>query len=115
MFFNFSDWDSFEQKCLSLLNQCTTEELKEMNSWLRYATPAWKLEKARDPYELFTQMVNAELLSPDNLYFLARLLPFVDREDLKGELLKDQQFEGKRMVLKTAFCLGRTAICVPGS
>jgi len=86
-----------------------------MNSWLRDAIPGVKLEKARDPYELFTRMVNAELLSPDNLYFLAKLLLSVAREDLICELLKDQQFEGKLVVLKTSFCPRRTAICVPGS
>ena len=76
-----------------------------MNRRLRYAIPAWELENARDPYELFSRMVNAELLSPDNLYFL----------DVRDELLKDQQFEGKLIVLKTSFCPRRTAIYVPGS
>ena len=83
-----------------------------MNFPLRDALPAGELEKARDPYELFTLMVNAKLLSPDNLYFLAEVLA---RDDLRLKLLKDQQFEGKRVVLKTAFCPRRTAICVPGS
>ena len=85
-----------------------------MNFRLEDALSAGELEKAQDPYELFSRMVNAELLSPDNLYFLATLL-FVDREDLRRELFKDQQFEGKLTIFKTAFCLGRTAICVPGS
>ena len=85
----FLDWDSFELKCLTILKQCTSKELEEMKFTLRDAIPAGKLEKARDPYELFTLMVNAELLSPDNLHFLARLFIFVDREDLRRELLKD--------------------------
>jgi len=66
-----------------------------MNFPLRDALPAGELEKARDPYELFTLMVNAKLLSPDNLYFLTTLLSFVRKENLRRELLKDQQFEGK--------------------
>ena len=86
-----------------------------MNRRLRYAIPAWELENARDPYELFSRMVNAELLSPDNLYFLATTLTSVYRLDVRDELLKDQQFEGKLIVLKTSFCPRRTAICVPGS
>jgi len=87
-----------------------------MNQRLRYAIPAWEPENARDPCrELFSRMVNAELLSPDDLYFLATLLSTVDREDLERELLKHQQFEGKLIVLKTSFCPGRTATCVPGS
>jgi len=86
-----------------------------MNFPLRDVLPAGKLEKTRDPYELFTLMVNAKLLSPDNLYFLTTLLSFVRKENLRRELLKDQQFEGKLTIFKPAFCLGRTAICVPGS
>ena len=86
-----------------------------MNRRLRDALPAGELEIARDPYELFSRMVNAELLSPDNLYFLATLLSFTFREDLKDELLEDQHFEGKLIVLKTSFCSRRAAICVPGS
>ena len=85
-----------------------------MNFWLRDAIPAGELEKEQDPYELFFRMVNAELVSLDNLYFLATLLSLV-REDLLRELLKDQQFEGKLIVLKTAFCLESTAICAPDS
>jgi len=77
--------------------------------------PAWELENERDPYELLSRMVNAELLSPDNLYFLATMLTSSYRFDVRDELLKDQQFEGKLIVLKTSFCPRRTAICVPGS
>ena len=86
-----------------------------MSFKLRDAIPAWKLEKIQDPHELFTLMVNAELLSPDNLYFLATLLHYVFGPDLSRELLQDQQFGGKLSVFKTAFCPGRTAICVPAS
>ena len=113
MFFHFLDWDSFEQKCLSILNQCSSEELERMNRRLSDVIPGVKLETdVQDPYGLFSLMVNAELLSPDNLYFLDTLLPILD---LRREMLKDQQFGGKLIVLKTSFCPRRTAICVPGS
>ena len=87
-----------------------------MNFSLRDVIPGVKLEAdVPDPYELFSRMVDAELLSPDNLYFLATLLSSVYPLDLKRELLEYQQLGGKLIVLKTAFCPGRTAICVPGS
>jgi len=65
--------------------------------------PGVKLENVQDPYEWFSRMVDAELLSPDNLYFLATLLSTDGREDLKRELLKDQQFGGKLIVSKHLF------------
>jgi len=56
-----------------------------------------------EPKELFSLMVNAELLSPGNLYFLATGLASVHRWHLRDDLLGSHQFEGNLIVLKTAF------------
>ena len=74
-----------------------------MNFLLEDYIPGTNLQKVERPYELFSLMVNAELLSPDNLYFLAAMLSSAHRQDLTHDLLRGQHVEGKLTVLKRLF------------
>ena len=103
MLFQFLDWDAFEPKCLTILKQSNREDLNQMNFLLEDYIPGTKLQKVERPYELFSLMVNAELLSPDNLYFLAAMLSSAHRRDLTHDLLRGEHVEGKLTVLKRLF------------
>ena len=48
--------------------------------------PGKKLQNVEAPYELFSLMVEAKLLSPDNLYLLGEMLSSADRQDLRQQL-----------------------------
>ena len=80
--------DPFVRKCLAILKQCTRKNLKEMKLRLQDAIPEMKVEKVGAPYELFSLMVDAKLLSPDNLSHLDDMLSSAGRQDLR------QQFKG---------------------
>ena len=96
-------FDPFVRNFLTILKQWTGKDFDKIKLRLEDAMPGKKLQNVEAAYELFSLMVEAKLLSPDNLHFLARLFIFVDREDLRRELLKDQQFKGKLIVLKLLF------------
>ena len=88
LLFPFSEWDAFERKCLTILKQCTREDLKKMKGLLQGVLPNSKLQKVQEPWELFYLMVDAKLLSPDNLSHLDDMLSSAGRQDLR------QQFKG---------------------
>jgi len=96
--FPFLEWDAFEQKCLTILKQCTKEDLNKVKSGLENAIPRIKLQKVQKPYELFSLMVKAELLSPDNLHYLGTVLSFAGRQDLR------QQLKGELKILLEQLC-----------
>ena len=48
--------------------------------------PGKKLQNVEAPYELFCQMIEAKLLSPDNLYHLGERLSSAGRQDLRQQL-----------------------------
>ena len=98
LLFPFSEWDAFERKCLTILKQCTREDLKKMKGWLQGALPDSKLQKVQKPWELFSLMVEAKLLSPDKLYHLVTPLSSAGRQDLR------QQLEGELKVLLEQLC-----------
>ena len=87
-------------KVSDILKQCTSEDLKKMKGWLEGALPDSKLQKVQEPYELFSLMVEAKLLTPDKLYHLVTPLSSAGRQDLR------QQLEGERT--KSTF---RTTLC----
>ena len=87
MLFPFSEWGTFERKCLTILKQCTSEDLNKMKRWLERHLLDSKLQKVQEPSELFSLMVKAGLLSPVNLGFLARALSFAGRQDLRKQLV----------------------------
>jgi len=78
--------DPFVRKCLAILKQCTSKDLNEMKLRLQTDIPEMKLEKVEAPYELFCQMVEAKLLSPDNLYHFGEMLSSAGRQDLRQQL-----------------------------
>ena len=86
MLFPFSEWDTFERKCLTILKQCTSEDLNKMKWWLQGYLPDSKLQKVEEPSELFSLMVEAGLLSPDNLHVFAKALSSAGRQDLRKQL-----------------------------
>ena len=53
---------------------------------LEDSIPGTKLQNVKAPYELFSLMVEAKLLSPDNLYLLGEMLSSADRQDLRQQL-----------------------------
>ena len=58
-----------------------------MKSWLKLRLPDSKLQKAQsEPYELFSLMVEAKLLSPGKLYHLGEMLSSAGRQDLRKQL-----------------------------
>ena len=85
-------------KCLTILKQCTREDLNKMKGWLQGALPDSKLQKVQEPWELFSLMVEAKLLSPDKLYHLVTPLSSAGRQDLR------QQLEGELKVLLAQLC-----------
>ena len=86
MLFPFSEWDTFERKCLTIVKQCTSKDLNKMKRRLQGYLPDSKLQKVEEPFELFSLMVEAGLLSPVNLDFLARALSSAGRQDLTKQL-----------------------------
>jgi len=48
--------------------------------------PGIKLQNVKEPYELFSLMVEARLLSPDNLHPLGTALSSAGRQDLRKQL-----------------------------
>ena len=87
MLFPFSEWDTFERKCLAILKQCTSEDLNKMKSGLKLPLPHdSKLQKVQKPSELFFVMVEAEQLSPNKLYQLGEMLSSAGRQELRKQL-----------------------------
>ena len=79
-------FDPFIRKCMAILKQCTSKDLNEMKLWLQNAKPEMNLDIVEAPYELLCQMVEAELLSPENLYHLDEMLSSAGRQDLRKQL-----------------------------
>ena len=69
-----------------------------MKSWLERYLLDSKLQKVEEPSELFSLMVEAELLCPDNLHHLGTMLSSAGRQDLKQEL------EGELKTLLEQLC-----------
>ena len=82
----YLDWDSFKHKCLAILKQCANKDLNEMKLQLQDTIPQMELQKVEGPYELFSLMDEAKLLSPDNLYHLSEMLSSAGRQDLREQL-----------------------------
>ena len=99
LLFPFSEWDTFERKCLAILKQCTSEDLNEMKRGLLVPLPYfWKLEKVQEPSELFFLMVQAKEFSPNKLYYLGEMLSSAGRQDLR------KQLEGELKILLEQLC-----------
>ena len=73
---------------LSISDRLTGGDLKKMKFLLKEKLPEGKLENLQLPFELFRLMMNAQLLSADNLGPLASLLESAGRSDLSIELMQ---------------------------
>ena len=69
-----------------------------MKIWLKDYTPEVKLQKVQKRKELFSLMVEAKLLSPDNLSYLDKMLSSAGRKDLR------KQLEGELKYLLEQLC-----------
>ena len=69
-----------------------------MKSGLENAIPRIKLQKVQKPHELFSLMVEAELLSPNKLDLLGHRLSSAGRQDLR------KQLEGELKILLEQLC-----------
>ena len=84
---------------MAILEQCTSKDLDKMKLQLEDAIPEMKLQNVKAPYELFSLMVEAELLSSENLSCLDEILSSADRQDLR------KQLKGELKILLEQLCI----------
>ena len=70
-----------------------------MKLQLEDAIPEKKVQNVTAPYELFSLMVEAELLSSENLSCLDKILSSADRQDLR------KQLKGELKILLEQLCI----------
>lgn len=74
-------------KLLSLSNEITDRELVELKFICKQHIPVGVLERIKRPLELFDELENRNLLTPDNKEFLAAILGGINRLELRDDLL----------------------------
>ena len=74
-------------KLLSLSNEITDRELVELKFICKQHIPVGVLERIKRPLELFDELENRNLLTPDNKEFLAAILGGINRLELRDNLL----------------------------
>ena len=74
-------------KLLSLSNEITDKELTELKFICKQHIPVGVLERIKRPLELFDELENMNLLTPDNKEFLAAMLGGINRLELRDNLL----------------------------
>ena len=79
--------DPFRLKLLSLSNEITDRELVELKFICKQHIPVGVLERIKRPLELFDELENRTLLTPDNKEFLAAILSGINRLELRDSLL----------------------------
>lgn len=79
--------DPFRVKLLSLSNEITDRELVELKFICKQHIPVGVLERIKRPLELFDELENRNLLTPDNKEFLAAILSGINRLELRDNLL----------------------------
>ncbi|XP_015780144.1 PREDICTED: uncharacterized protein LOC107358031 [Acropora digitifera] len=77
---------SFNSCLLSISNQLTREDLKKMKFVLLDCIPQGKLQSVGEPYELFSLMMEHELLAKDNTDLLSELLKSTGKMNLNNVL-----------------------------
>ena len=85
----------FMLNLMSISNQLTTEDLEKMKFFIQGNIPKGKLQSITKPYELFSVMMENDMLSPTNLNRLGELLESAGRLDL----LPKTEAEGKHKLL----------------
>lgn len=86
---------TFKAHLMSISNQLTSDDLNKMKFVLQDDLPKRKLEGVQQPYQLFSLMMEAKLLSANNLTRLAELLKSAGRMDLSNDVFQQvgQQME----------------------
>ena len=86
---------TFKAHLMSISNQLTSDDLNKMKFVLQDDLPKRKLEGVQQPYQLFSLMMEAKLLSANNLTRLGELLKSTGRMDLSNDVLQQvgQQME----------------------
>ena len=79
---------------MSISNQLTIDDLEKMKFCVQGYIPQWKLQNITKPFELFSLMMENDLLSPTNVNRLAKLLESAGRLDLL-HLVQHTEAEGK--------------------
>ena len=79
--------DPYRLKLLSLSNEVTDRELVELKFICKQHIPVGVLERIKRPLELFDELENRNLLTPDNKEFLAAMLAGINRLELRDDLL----------------------------
>ena len=74
-------------KLLALSNEITDRELEDLKFICKQHIPVGVLEKIKRPLELFDELENRNLLTPDNKEFLAAILGGINRSELRDSLL----------------------------
>ena len=83
----------FKKNLMSISNQLTMEDLAKMKFFVQGYIPKGKLQNITKPFELFSLMMENDLLSPTNVDLLAKLLESTGRLDLLP--LQQTESEGK--------------------
>lgn len=83
-----TSFPSFNCCLLSISNQLTHEDLKKMKFVLPDGIPQRQLQSVREPYELFSLMMEYQLLSKDDTHLLSELLKSTGKMNLNN-LLQD--------------------------
>ena len=79
---------------MSISNQLTIDDLEKMKFCVQGYIPKGKLQNVTKPFELFSLMMENDLLSPTNVNGLAKLLESAGRFDLLP-LVQQTEAEGK--------------------
>ena len=79
---------------MSISNQLTIDDLEKMKFCVQGYIPKGKLQNITKPFELFSLMMENDLLSPTNVNVLAKLLESAGRFDLLP-LVQQTEAEGK--------------------
>lgn len=77
----------YRLKLLSISNEITERELVELKFVCKQHIPVGVLERISRPLELFDELENRNLLTPDNKEFLAAILAGINRLELRDDLL----------------------------
>ena len=85
---------AFKMNLMSISNQLTIDDLEKMKFCVQDYIPKWKLQNITKPFELFSLMMENDLLSPTNVDLLAKLLESAGRLDLLP-LVQHTEAEGK--------------------
>ena len=83
----------FKKNLMSISDQLTMEDLAKMKFFVQGYIPKGKLQNITKPFELFTLMMENDLLSPTNVDLLVKLLESTGRLDLLP--LQQTESEGK--------------------